>query len=183
MVNIQGGTFSGGALHFSGGARPQNAPPWLRACSAVTPLLEKPSLESWSWQSHKLLSNLYSKQHLKNYWTSISFQTILACHLQTNRQSTYRLHHSTETALQTFDNISYTVDRSRPTLCFIRPQFCIWYYWSLHASFVTFNQFRSWRHRPFLADITNPSWTVCMGSVSSHYSSCISDLMCNRIQF
>ena len=29
MVNIQGGTFSGGALHFSGGARPQNAPPWL----------------------------------------------------------------------------------------------------------------------------------------------------------
>ena len=33
MVNIQEGTFSGGALHFSGGARPQNAPPpWLRAC-------------------------------------------------------------------------------------------------------------------------------------------------------
>ena len=26
MVNIQRGTFSGGALHFSGGARPQNAP-------------------------------------------------------------------------------------------------------------------------------------------------------------
>ena len=147
--------------------------------AAVTPLLKKPSLHPDDPASYRPISNLNNiSKIIERLFLSRLYPHVTSSPNFNHFQSAYCPNHSTETALlQTFDDIFTSADHSQPTLLVSL---------DLSAAFETID------HSTLLSRLatsfgvngtalawissylTNRSQTVCMGSISSDPSICVS---------